>query len=62
MEVHFKYLMFTFFKNKGPFDINFILKNTLFTKKEKIKKKKIKNISTLENAKNCDIVFFDNHK
>lgn len=54
--------MFAFFKNKGPFDVNFILKNTLFTKKEKIKKKKIKNISSLENAKNGDIVFFDNLK
>jgi UDP-3-O-[3-hydroxymyristoyl] glucosamine N-acyltransferase len=49
-----------FFKNKGPFDLNYIIENTLYTKKKKFKKKKIKNISSLNAAKKDDITFFNN--
>ncbi|MCI5054075.1 MAG: UDP-3-O-(3-hydroxymyristoyl)glucosamine N-acyltransferase [Pelagibacteraceae bacterium] len=53
----------SFFKNKGPFDINFLLKDTLYSKKDiKRKKCKVKNISILKTAKKNDITFFDNIK
>ncbi len=32
--------MNSLFSNKGPFDINFIIKKTVFAKKEKFQKKK----------------------
>lgn len=55
--------MKSFFKNYGPFDINFLLKKTLYTKSLFFKKKnKVFNISSLSNAKNGDIVFFNNIK
>jgi UDP-3-O-[3-hydroxymyristoyl] glucosamine N-acyltransferase len=54
--------MFTFFKNKGPFDINYLLKKTLFTNKSKFKKQLIKNVSTLSFAKKGDLTFFENSK
>lgn len=54
--------MQTFFLNRGPFDINYLLKFTLFTKKKKLKKKLIANISTLIDSKKNDITFLDNIK
>lgn len=51
-----------FFKNHGPFDINQLLNFTNFTLKQKFKKFKIKNISTLNFAKKGDITFCDNNK
>jgi len=54
--------MKSFFKNHGPFDIGFLLKNTSYTKKENLKKIKVKNISTLRSAIKGDISFYDNIK
>lgn len=54
--------MKSFYKNKGPFDINYILKKTSFTIKDKLKKKNVIDISTLDNAKKNEITFFDNIK
>ena len=51
-----------FFKNHGPFEINYILNKINFSKKNIIKKNKIKNISNLFDAKKGDISFFDNMK
>ena len=51
-----------FFKKKGPFDINYLLKKTLYSEKKKKIKKKISNISSLEFAKNGEITFFNNLK
>lgn len=49
-----------FFKNKGPYDINFLIKKTVFSKKEKINKFKINNISSIQAAKKNEITFFNN--
>ena len=54
--------MNSLFKNKGPFDINLIIKKLEFVKKKKFKKKKINNISNLNDAKKNEITFFDNVK
>ena len=54
--------MKTFFKNKGPFDINILLKKTLYSKKKKFKNNLVKNIATLIEAKKGDITFLDNNK
>ena len=54
--------MNSLFSNKGPFDINFIIKKTLFCKKRKIFKKKIKNVSNLNDSQNGDLTFFENIK
>jgi len=54
--------METFFKKRGPFDINLLLKKTHYSEKIKIKKTLVKNISTLENAKQGDITFLENKK
>ena len=54
--------MQTFFVNKGPFDINYLLKFTLFSKKKKLKKQLVANISTLIDSKKNDITFLDNIK
>lgn len=52
----------SFFKKKGPFDINFLLSKTNFTNINKFKKNKIENISILKDAKKKEISFFDNIK
>jgi len=54
--------MITFYANKGPYDINFLLGKLVFSEKKKIKKKKIKDISNLKNALQGEITFFDNLK
>ena len=54
--------MKSFFKNHGPFDISLLLKKTCFTKKNAFNKIKVKNISTLSNAIEGDICFFENTK
>ncbi len=54
--------MITFFKKKGPFDINYLIKCTKFTKPQKIKNAKIFNICSLENAKKNELTFFDQIK
>ena len=54
--------MKSFFKNKGPFDINFLIKKTFFTEKFKHKKTSVKNISTLKEARKTDITFFVSKK
>jgi len=54
--------MKSLFKNEGPFDINFLIKNTLYTKKKKIKKHIIKNVSSLLYAKKNEITFFSSLK
>jgi len=51
-----------FFLNKGPFDINFIISKTQYTKKKKYKKFNVKNVSTIEHSKKGDITFFENKK
>ena len=50
------------FNKKGPFDINFIIKNTIFSKKKKFPNNKIKNVSNLLDSKKSDITFFENVK
>ena len=54
--------MKSFFKNYGPFEINLLIKDTLFTKENLLKKIKVKNISTLSNACKGDITFFESNK
>ena len=54
--------MKTPFKKKSAFDINYILKHTLFTKPLKIPKKKVLNASSIESAKKGDITFFNDIK
>ena len=54
--------MKSFYKNKGPFDINYILRKTSFSIKEKFQKKNVYDISTLIDAKKNQITFFDNLK
>jgi len=51
--------MKSLFKNKGPFLLSDILNKTLFSRKKKIKKK-IYNISNLQDARKGDLTFFDN--
>ena len=51
-----------FFKNHGPFDLNFLLKKTHYVEKQDLRKNKIKNISTLNDAKLGDITFFESIK
>lgn len=53
--------MKSFFKNKGPFEINSLLKNTTCSRIPKPSNNKVLNISTLSNAKKGDISFFDNN-
>jgi UDP-3-O-[3-hydroxymyristoyl] glucosamine N-acyltransferase len=60
--VPFKTIMKTFFKKKGPFDINVLLKKTYYTEEIKLKKTLVKNISILKNAKKSDITFLENKK
>ena len=54
--------MESLFINKGPFDINFIIKNTSFSKKIKFSKQKIKNVSNLVDSQKGDLTFFENIK
>ena len=52
-----------FFENKGPFDINHIIKKCLYVEnKKKISKAIVKNIGNLKNAKSGDITFYENKK
>lgn len=51
-----------FFKNQGPFKLNFLLSRASFVKKKNIKNLDIFGISTLEHANNREITFFDNLK
>ena len=54
--------MKSFFRNKGPFDINFIIENLLFSEKKKFRKFKIKNVSNLKDSLKGDITFLDSNK
>ena len=54
--------MKSLFTNKGPFDINFIIKNTFFSKKEKFKKKKVNNLSNLIDSQKGELTFFEHIK
>ena len=54
--------MNSLFTKKGPFDINFLINKTIFAKKEKFKKKKIKNVSNLIDSQKGDLTFFENTK
>ncbi len=54
--------MESLFLNKGPFDLNYIIEKTHFSKKEKFAKNKIKNVSNLINSKKGDLTFFENVK
>jgi UDP-3-O-[3-hydroxymyristoyl] glucosamine N-acyltransferase len=51
-----------FFKNKGPFEINFILKSTGIKNTQNFKKYKISNIANLNEANNNEITFFHSKK
>ena len=51
-----------FFKNHGPFDINYIIKNTKFSEKKKLKKDLVKGICSLSENKNKHISFYNNIK
>ena len=52
--------MKSFFKNKGPFDLNYLLNKIEYKNKVNFKKKKINNVSALLNAKKNELTFFDN--
>ncbi len=54
--------MKSFFKKKGSFDINFLLKKTLYCEKIALNKKvkKINDIASLKDAKKNEITFFNN--
>ena len=54
--------MESLFINKGPFDLDYIIEKTYFSKKKKFSKKKIKNVSNLINSRKGDITFFENVK
>ncbi|MDB3873134.1 UDP-3-O-(3-hydroxymyristoyl)glucosamine N-acyltransferase [Pelagibacteraceae bacterium] len=54
--------MSIFFENKGPIDINKIIKAAPFSQNIKLKKKFISNISNLKNGKRNEISFFVNKK
>lgn len=54
--------MKSFFRNKGPFDINYLIENLLFVKKKKFRKFIIKNVSNLKDSLNGDITFLDSNK
>ena len=54
--------MKSFYKNHGPFDVNKIVSNLIFSEKKKFPKSKIKNITTLSEAKKGDLTFYDNRK
>ncbi len=54
--------MKSLFSKKGPFDINFLIKKTVFVKKTSFPKSKVKNISNLIDAKKGEITFFESIK
>lgn len=54
--------MQSFFKNHGPFKLNYVLKKLFFLVKKKYINTLVHNISTLEEAKTNDITFFDKVK
>ena len=54
--------MKSLFPKKGPYDINFIVKQTIYSTKKKYSKSKVKNISNLKESKKGDITFFENVK
>ena len=54
--------MNSFFKNTGPYDINFLVKKLIFSKKKKFNKIKVKGISNLKDAKKGDISFLESPK
>ena len=54
--------MKSFFTNTGPHEINQLIKKTFFTKKNKFKNTKIKNISNLKDSKKGDLTFLENAK
>ena len=51
-----------FFENKGPIEINKIVKKAPFSKDIKLKKKLVSNISNLKSGKKNEISFFENKK
>jgi len=51
-----------FFENKGPIELNKIIKETPFSQNIKFKKIFVSNISNLKNGKKNEISFFDNKK
>jgi UDP-3-O-[3-hydroxymyristoyl] glucosamine N-acyltransferase len=54
--------MSIFFENKGPVEINKIVKEAPFSQNLKLKKKFVSNISNLKDGKKNEISFFDNKK
>ncbi len=54
--------MKSFFKNSGPYDINKILKKTIFSKNQSFKNQKISNVSNLIDAKKGDLTFLESAK
>ena len=54
--------MNSMFLCQGPFDINFLIKNTLYTSCRELKKFSIRNAASLKDARPKDITFFDNNK
>ena len=54
--------MMSLFNKKGPFDINYLIKNTFFSIKKRFPNNKIKNVSNLLDSKKGDITFFENVK
>lgn len=54
--------MKTFFINKGPFDLNYIISELKKKTKEDYKNQKVLNISSLSEAKKGELTFFDNMK
>jgi UDP-3-O-[3-hydroxymyristoyl] glucosamine N-acyltransferase len=54
--------MSIFFENKGPVEINKIIKEAPFSQNLKLKKKFVSNISNLKDGKKNEISFFTNKK
>ena len=54
--------MNSMFSRQGPLDINFLIKNTLYTSSNLFKKFPVTNAASLKDAKSKDITFFDNIK
>lgn len=54
--------MSIFFENRGPIEINKIIKEAPFSQNIKLKKKSVSNINNLKNGKKNEISFFDNKK
>ncbi len=54
--------MKSLFLKKGPFDINFLIKKTVFASKKSLPKSKVINISNLLDSKKGEITFFESIK